>query len=511
MKNNIRKIVFGVFSIFILGMYISCSEENILDLKPYNQVDEDVAFSSVENIEKSVNGVYNIAQKGFFERSGRNLFRGYPFGGAYFQQNDCRGEDMVNVSSFYRYTYNSTYNPNTDNNGNYWASLYKLINECNLVIQGVNKAVGNNIVSAEKAKTYLGQVLFFRAYSHLELLKHFARPYNDNPTALRGGVPYLTNASTDSKSAIKNSRTNRGTVKENYAQILKDLDEAETLLSTSKKTILRVTKNTAIALKTRVYLNMNEWAKVITEANKLNGEYKLTAKPDEPFTSPRNNTESIFSLDNSATNNPGVNGALSSQYNKRKLIAISPIIWNSTYWKGDDKRRTSLTRDSKGVKYINKYTDTQNNSDPSPLFRYAEVLLNRAEAKMRLGQMDFINDLNTVRERSSTKYQASDFTTDVERLSAIVFERRIEYLGEGMRWGDIHRLQNDILPGYNGIPAKHLNGRPKPASYTIGTGYTFNAKDIKAIPYSDFRFLWPLPTSEVSVNDVLKQQQNPGW
>lgn len=506
LKTTISRFFFAIVLLIVVA-FMSCSEKDLLDLKPHNQIDENLAFSSVDNIEKSLNGVYNIAQKGYFERRGNNLKRGYPFGAAYFEQNDLRGEDMINVYSFYRYTYTSTYNTNTDNNGNYWVSLYKLINESNLVMRGVSIAKEKNIITPEQFNDYTGQVLFFRAYSYLELLKHFSRPYHHTADASHMGVPYLTKPSVGSKSALENSKTGRGTVKEDYESILKDLNEAEKLLGSSKK-ILRVTKNAVIALKSRVYLNMRKWDKVIEESNKLDGQYTLTAKPDTPFRSARGNTESIFSLDNSATNNPGVNGGLASQYKKRPLIAISPIIWNSKYWDKEDQRRKLLTQKRNGIMYIDKYTDTKNLTDPSPLFRYAEILLNKAEAKLRLNDDTFIADLNKVRGRSTTKtYKLSDFTNDKEKLAAIIYERRIEYLAEGMRWGDIHRLQKDPLTDYDGIPAKYLNGQPKPEHYVIGTEYVFNEKDLKAIPYSSFKFLWPIPTSEVSVNPVLAKQQ----
>jgi hypothetical protein len=32
-----------------------------------------------------------------------------------------------------------------------------------------------------------------------------------------------------------------------------------------------------------------------------------------------------------------------------------------------------------------------------------------------------------------------------------------------------------------------------------------------AIPYANFRFIWPLPVEEINNNPTLKTQQNPGW
>src|SRR5690606_13052155 len=95
----------------------------------------------------------------------------------------------------------------------------------------------------------------------------------------------------------------------------------------------------AIAFKTRVYLHMGNWDAVISEGIKLDGSYELESSPNGPFANSYDNSESIFSLTQAATLNPGVNAALASQYNRRRLVAISPIIWRDPSWLIDDKRR----------------------------------------------------------------------------------------------------------------------------------------------------------------------------
>ena len=95
-------------------------------------------------------------------------------------------------------------------------------------------------------------------------------------------------------------------------------------------------------------------------------------------------------------------------------------------------------------------------------------------------------------------------------VGAILKERRIEFLMEGRRWGDIHRLQGDDMHPINGIPAKISNGSPTSALFTLGTAYA-GPFGIAAIPSSDFRFLWPLPQAETLYNPTLAAQQNPNW
>lgn len=98
------------------------------------------------------------------------------------------------------------------------------------------------------------------------------------------------------------------------------------------------------------------------------------------------------------------------------------------------------------------------------------------------------------------------FPTKNSLIAGILLERRIEFLFEGKRWGDISRLVMDPTFSTNGIPAKAVNGAAGAAIYNCGTAYTPGQA---AIPYSDFRFIWPIPTDEVTQNPIIKQ--NPGY
>jgi hypothetical protein len=205
-------------------------------------------------------------------------------------------------------------------------------------------------------------------------------------------------------------------------------------------------------------------------------------------------------MENSATVNPGVNAALASQYGRRQLVCMSPIIWRNPSWLVDDKRRAEgamIVKDAKGVIFTNKYKDQTNYTDPSPMLRYAEVILNMAEAYAR--KNDVINGLaylNMVRNRAlatpaTQAYTAASFATNVELLGAILVERRIEFAMEGRRWPDIHRLQQCPYFPISGIPAKLANGLPAGTAFTLGTPYA-GTLGTAAVPYSDFRFVWPI-------------------
>ena len=102
MKKNIKKLGL-ILSLSLLAYTTSsCSRDEIIDLKPFNSIDENLAFSTAENVTLSVMGVYNAAQMGFYYTApgAANTPRGYAFGAAYFEQGDMRGEDMVNTATF---------------------------------------------------------------------------------------------------------------------------------------------------------------------------------------------------------------------------------------------------------------------------------------------------------------------------------------------------------------------------------------------------------------------------
>ena len=533
---NALKLALMAPALSLSLMLTSCEKETV-ELMPYDRIPEAEAFATAEKIELSMNGVYDAAQTGFYPGGQR----GYPFGAASVAQGDMRGEDMVNVAAFYAYTYESTFDATTTlNNVTMWESLYGLINKANLMIEGVQTAAKNGVISQEVANRYEGEAKFLRALAHHELVTHFARPYNETGDASHYGVPYRT-IPVNTPARVDEAKTQgRNTVKEVYDKLIEDLNFAEANLPASRTGavhLTRATKGAAIALKTRVNLHKRDWAGVITEAEKIVageaapftspiGSYKLTDAPEGPFAGNKNNVESIFSILNSANDNPGTNAALAQLYTRpsnRALVAISPLIYNATFWPKEDLRRTTLTLSSTAGVFTNKYRDLTTWSDNTPVIRYAEVLLNMSEAITRTSGVTpkALALLNAVRKRATSEVYSSSgdaaaYTTiddSNEMLMAIANERRIEFLAEGLRWKDIHRTAKLGEFGVNGVPAKVFYTETKVADWNAASGTVRPEllKNIPALPYASDRFLWPIPTSEITTNPVLAQQQNPGF
>ena len=532
MKNIQQFLKASLGLAFMAGslMFTSC-ESDVIDLSPVNSLTDETAYATPERCKLALVGAYDAAQCGIYNGS---YSRGYPLGSAIIMQGEMRAEDMVNRASFFQYTYESTHNASsTLNNITFWNASFEAINRINVVIAGEQEAAANGVLDAETAKQYDGELKFLRGVIYHYLMVHFAMPYNLQDQNSGYGLPIHTEPINTMEGIESGVNTHRSSVADTYAQIVKDLTEAAEELPTSNSdnNITRATKGAAYAMLSRVYLHMRQRDKVIEMEDKVKAcGYKLEADPITPFTNYTTNSESIFSCENSANDNGSVNGAMFSMFScrsgSRYLVSMSPLLVNDTRWLQDDKRRSEYIISSEApestigsynyqVYFCDKYRSSTR-EDYTPVLRYAEVLLNSAEAYARQGNINAaVEKMNEVRDRAladaaTQSYKASDFADKKAALEAILFERRVEFLGEGIRWNDVHRLAADDLCPTGGVPAKvkwtAINGKGN-----NGFGIEMPDCGLALYPYTDRRFLWPIPVDELLYNDVLAAEQNQGW
>jgi hypothetical protein len=170
---------------------------------------------------------------------------------------------------------------------------------------------------------------------------------------------------------------------------------------------------------------------------------------------------------------------------------------------------------------------------PAIMMRYAETLLNYAEAMAELGtitQADLDISVNLIRDRVGMPHLTTSPQMDPryanEGVSALIQEirreRRIELFMEGFRYDDIRRwkqgqkllkpdlgvrwdeaYQNSIDPsGMVTVQTYDVDGVPYLAPYT-GTDYEVPEFD------ENKHYLWPIPISSISQNPNLTQTT--GW
>jgi hypothetical protein len=201
----------------------------------------------------------------------------------------------------------------------------------------------------------------------------------------------------------------------------------------------------------------------------------------------------------------------------------------------------------------------QLNTNAVHLFRYAEVLLNYAEAKAELGQLtaaDWAATIGALRARAgitggltalpttADPYLQSVYFPDVSNpvILEIRRERGVELAMEGLRFYDIVRWKHGELMEmeWRGIyvPAANTNidldenGTPDVNFFTVNPATRLNGVTYISVTGTDFKlangtsgeivwrndiprkwdeknYLYPIPEADLLTNPNLKQ--NPGW
>ncbi|WP_439505273.1 RagB/SusD family nutrient uptake outer membrane protein [Sediminibacterium sp.] len=464
----------------------SCAKDNFVNPVPTNVISDLTAFDSKDRIEGQVRAIYtSIKNAGMY-------------GGRYQIFNDIRGEEFMNdrtnvVTGFDVWNYTPS-NSSTNSVQNHWSRAYYVINLSNVFLDGM-AAKGTAVVGATLSNNFQAEARLLRAMSYYSLLQLYARPFWDG-NGSKPGVPLRLKGNTGSD----NYALARATVAEVYTQILADLNFAETNLPTTNSNAFnnttRAHRNTAIALKTRVYLSMRRYADVITEANKIVSAtapftstsgvtHALQADITNVFKAPYTTSESILSMPFASNEQPGGQNQLGYYYGPAAFnggngeYSLLPTgIISDAGWKATDRRRTMIGVFG-GKSYLTKYSVPATFIDYAPVIRYAEVLLNLAEARVRSTNTvdpQAIALLNAVRGRSdaSTVFAAADFANSDALANAILTERRIEFLGEGLRGTDLTRL-----------------GLPLPAK-----------PGVAAIPATAQQYIWPISSSELLLNPL---------
>ena len=481
MRNFIKNTVKGlVLSTLAVSLMTSCGKD-FLNIEPELSIPEEFVFSSAERVEAQVNGLYASIKDGQF------------YGGRYLIYNDIRAEEFMNRVAN-NVTGYSTYQFSNDESdqyiANFWIRGYLTINRVNKFLEAI-EPVGTTVLDAQTKAEYIGEAKFIRALTYYSLVQLFAKPYAAN-AGESVGIPLRLQAETSSA----NNNLAPSKVKEIYDQILKDLNDAESSVpadyGNNNSNATRVHKNAVIAYKTRVLLAKKDYAAVIAEANKMVSasapfqatsgvKHTLATDITKVFTS-NTDLERVLSFPFTSTNVPGTQNQLGYYYNEGNveyyLNDKAPAVYASTDWGKDDIRRTKLTGQSKaGNKILTKFSAVSPFLDWIPVIRYAEVLLNLAEAEAEAGSLTRAEALlKAVRLRSDASYTFGNLGTKSNVINAILLERRIEFLGEGFRVPDLQRRNEAI--------------------YSVGAGTT--------IQPTEARYVFPIPTVELVTNLDVK-------
>lgn len=469
-----KKIKYLFLFIFSVTLFASC-ESDVLDDNPYYMGDSaDQIFTNAEKIAAANMGLYDKLQNAEF------------LGGRAQIYVDIRGLD-VNPPSYFGLmsTFSNTSSDATTQNA--WQGAYRTVGECNAFLEGIERARANSIITEDEYKAYAADAKFIRGVVYFYALNLWGQMYVKDSENL--GIPIILR-SFDGGSAFTDAPVvQRATIAESYNQIFEDFEYAENNLPNTRDDVYEgrgtATSGAAKAMLSRAYLYMKNYPKAIEYANKVTG-YELDAKTLTSTNDPENSSEVIFSVAMNTSDNPNTNNALGQHYgyNRRADISVSST-YLSLLSDVDTRKTECLYYDqSKQSWYCNKYRKTS--SDWAPVIRYAEVLLNKAEALVKnqsATQADkeaAVAILNQIHKRSdsSKTYAVSDFASNQALVEEILLERRRELAFEGHASFDLFRNEK-------GIPA--------------GRG----AATAAAVPYPSNYFALPIPNS-----DVEKSKEN---
>ncbi|MBI2275088.1 MAG: RagB/SusD family nutrient uptake outer membrane protein [Bacteroidetes bacterium] len=467
-----RILNYKMLLVIVLLVTASSCKKTFIELNSPTSLTPEQALGTEADLQVALRGAYaGLRGVDFYGRS-------MPIWGDIMADNAYQSALNTN-----RYTFFNDYSDTkgaTAGDGNVsglWASAYS-------VILRANNIINTTVASNANVDQYRGEAYAIRALAYFALVRHFAKPYSDDPAAL--GVPIVTTYNPDLKPA-------RNKVSEVYALMVDDLNKAYTLM-TKYTNSSQFSKYAAKALQAKVYLHMGDKTNAKTAALDVinNGGFtSLTAASHASYWSnsvvTTSKLETLFEVSSDAVANLAFD-ALSYLYsqagNYGDLLCADDLYAS---FEATDVRKALYptgTRAGLSAAFVNKYPVIQGDLSDTKVLRLSEMYLIAAEASLPGNEADALTYVNYITSRRGATAIAS---TGAQLFEDIITERRKELAFEGDRFHDMQRLKRNIVRSTN-YPATS-----------------------RTVPYTVFRRLFPIPQVEVDANPQIKTQQNAGY
>jgi hypothetical protein len=452
----------------VLMLSFASCEKSFLELQPPTSLTPEYALATEADLQVALRGAYaGLKTTGLYGRS-------LPVLGDIMADNTYQS-----VSNTNRYTAFNLYNY-TVLDGDVqalWTNAYTVILRANNII---NSSVPDNA----NVLQYKGEAYAIRALAYFNLVRYFATPYTQDPSAL--GVPLVTTYKADLKPS-------RAKVSEVYDLINKDLTMAATLM-TKFTNSSQFSKYAAKALQAKVLLAMGDMtnAKAMALDVITNSGFTAVAAAAHAgywaAVAPRTDkVETLFEVSFDAVSN---NGFDALAYIYLQSGNYGDMLCNTDFYKTFDAAdvRKALyatgTRGGLASVFVNKFSSYSGDHTDTKVVRLSEMYLIAAEASYPSNSADALKYINEVTSRRGAPAIAS---SGAALLEDIIAERRRELAFEGERYPDMQRLKRNI---------------------TRSTDYPSSAR---AIDFTNFRRIMPIPQVELDANPNIRNQQNPGW
>lgn len=512
-----KVIMKKIYLIFILAaiLFGGCSED-FLERKSLTTLADNTFWTTEADVDMALTGCYANLQSQW-------IYNGYPWAAGVSRWDYMTDDGWVRWTwmaggALARGEHSSTSWIITAT----WPEFYSAIVRCNRVIETV-PTLGEDIISSSSASQVVAEAKFIRA-----LVYHLlTMTYEEGPLVT-------------SIQSVEEANTPKSTKAQIVQFILDDLEGCvEDLPDASSVDWGRATKGAGYALLARINLYNENWSDVLTwtqkvidlgytlfpdfhglfqTANEINDEVIFPVRflrgPDDEvgarfagyWGNGMNYQEVLPNLAEEYFCTDGMPITVSPLYNpnrpaeNRDPRLDASIVCDSSIFRG----AVINTKARAYTGYMQrKYTEEQNSenhfdaNEDFYVFRLGEVLLMRAEALAESGgsSSDVFALINQLRDRESVQMPHVD-QTEVDTyfegslVEMVRHERRIETAFEGLRYMDLRRW--GIL-------------KERATDYYMENEQANDTRLVQRHWLGDKQYIWPVPQSEVDVNEALEQ------
>ncbi len=476
------------FKIFFSTIIVLCSIsscEELLEEKTFTALQPSDFFRTLEDAEITLNSIYGELRYSDITRDAVTL-----------QEvcTDIHIERRGGIFTFNEPIEEFVWNSSHDWLRNDWERRYRGIFKANLVLDNLDPISGDEQRKAE----IRAEAVFLRAFNYYLLYDKF------------GSVPLVTTSLTK-----VTDRPSRATEQEMIDFMVSEFrDAADVLpLTPPRDQYGRPTKGAALTALAKLYMMIKDWDKAAATTQEVMrlGVYDLFVEGNRTeLFSPENQRDNEFifvSVMSNTPNNTTGNGWLSHvvprgyhwKYPPRQIFAAEYKIRSEfleLFEPGDERLDAFLFEfvnadgdtiqlgedDVRSLKFPEYPTqEASRSSDDFPYFRYADVLLSRAEALNELNGLnqESIDLLNMVRDAAGVRsFSLADFSDSQAFKQFILDERGREFHTEAIRRQDMIR---------HGVFIEQAIARGKPAQ--------------------GFHVRYPIPLTEIERNPNLVQNE----
>lgn len=207
---------------------------------------------------------------------------------------------------------------------NVWTGNYSLTTTANNILNNIDNVAVETEDEQAVIDNIKGTAYFARAYAYSTMVLRYCVEYNAATAANEKGLPLVTVVDV-------NAKPSRASLQQTYDLILSDIAEAENLLAESDD-ITVPTRNTVIALKARVLMNMKNYTEAIATATSLFESYPLASVDDFPMMVVNDeSTETIYQPLMTTDERSGSYGTIFIAYNTAAAAKTGNDVWNPYY------------------------------------------------------------------------------------------------------------------------------------------------------------------------------------